>query len=135
MTNVRWTVDTQVDVRQLIPVTRVVDATPVEHTDLDMRTFPHESRFLLLLNAFETNVANTGGTWTVVESLTDGGAYTAVETHGSLAATGAVPGNVQRVVSFRPNPAKPFLKVVFTGADAAAEVDITATLVASTGVL
>jgi hypothetical protein len=135
MVNVRHAVDAEVTVQQLIPSTRVTDATPVTHTDVDVRTFKHETRFLLLLEAFETNVANTGGTWSVTESETDGGAYTAADTHGSLAATGATPGNVQRVVSFRANPAKPFVLVTFTGADANAEVDITATLVALPNVL
>lgn len=130
MTNVRHAVDTQATVTQLINATRVVDATPVLATDIDTRTFETGTRFLLVLNAFETNVANTGGTWSVTESETDGGAYTAADTHGSLAATGATPGNVARVVSFRANPAKPFVLVTFTGADANAEVDITATLVA-----
>lgn len=135
MVNVRHAIDAQVTVQQLIASTRVVDATPVLAADVDVRTFPHETRFLLVLNAFETNVANTGGTWTVTESETDGGAYTAATVHGSLAATGATPGNVQRVVSFRANPAKPFVLVTFTGADANAEVDITATLVAVPSVL
>lgn len=130
MTNVRHAVDALVSVTQLIPATRVVDATPVTHTDVDVRTFETGTRFLLLLEAFETNVANTGGTWAVTESATDGGVYTAADTHGSLAVTGATPGNVQRVVSFRANPSKPFVLVTFTGADAAAEVDVTATLVA-----
>lgn len=130
MTNVRHAVETEVTVVQMIPATRVVDATPVLATDVDVRTFPVGTRFLLVLEAFETNAANTGGTWTVTESETDGGAYTAADTHGSLAATGAVAGNVQRTVSFRGNPLKPFVLVTFTGADAAAEVDVTATLVA-----
>lgn len=130
MTNVRHAVDAEVTAVQLIPATRVVDATPVLATDIDTRTYAPGTRFLLLLEAFETNVANTGGTWTVTESATDGGSYTAADTHGSLAATGPTPGNVQRVVSFRANPSKPFVLVTFTGADANAEVDVTATLVA-----
>lgn len=130
MTNVRHAVDTQVAATQLIASTRVVDATPVTAADIDVRTFETGTRFLLVLNAFETNVANTGGTWSVTESETDGGSYTAADTHGSLAATGATPGNVLRAVSFRPNPAKPFVLVTFTGADANTEVDVTATLVA-----
>jgi hypothetical protein len=135
MVNVRHAVDAEVTVTQLIASTRVLDATPVQATDINTATFPHETRYMLILNAFETNVANTGGTWSVTESETDGGSYTAADVHGSLAATGPVPGNVARVVSFRPNPAKPFVLVTFTGADANAEVDITATLVALPNVL
>jgi hypothetical protein len=126
---VKWTVNDEVTVVSLVDATRVVDATAVTGTDFDVRAYDPGSRFLLVLNAFETNVANTGGTWTVTESETDGGAYTTAQTDGSLAATGATPGTVQRVVSVYPNPAKPFVLVTFTGADANAEVDVAATLV------
>jgi hypothetical protein len=125
---IRWTVNDTVTAVNLVPATRVADATPVTGTDFDVRAYPRGSRFLLVLDAFETNVANTGGTWTVTESETDGGSYTAATTDGSLAATGATPGNVQRVVSVLGNPAKPFVHPVFTGADANAEVDVTAIL-------
>lgn len=126
---VRHTVENEVTVVQLVVASRVTDATAVTGTDFDVRDYDPGSRFLLILEAFETNVANTGGTWTVTESETDGGTYTAATTSGALTATGATAGNVQRVVSVLPNPAKPFVHPVFTGADANTEVDVTATLV------
>lgn len=109
--------------------TRIADATVATGDDFDVRNYPHGSRFLLVLDAFETDASNTGGTWTVVESETDGGSYTACDTSGSLAATGATAGNVQRVVSLVPNPLKPFVHAVFTPAGAGTDVDVTATLV------
>ena len=125
----RTDVDAQVTTVQVMPATRVADATPVLSTDFDVRAYVPGARFLLVLNAFETNVANTGGTWTVTESATDGGTYTTASTTGSLAATPATAGNSVRTVSVKPNPAKPFVLVTYTGADANTEVDITATLV------
>jgi hypothetical protein len=127
---IRHTVENEVTVTTLTPITNVGDATPVESTDFDVRTFEPGTRFLLILDAFETVETNTGGTWKVEESLTDGGSYTTATTSGSLAATGATPGTVRRIVSMLPNPAKPFVMVTFTGTSAAADVDISATLVA-----
>lgn len=112
-----------------VPATRIIDATVATGADIDTRAYDPGSRFLLILDAFETDVTNTGGTWTVTESETDGGTYTAATTSGSLTATGATPGNVQRVVSFLPNPAKPFVHPVFTPADASCDVDVTANFV------
>lgn len=117
----------------VIPATRVADATPVTHTAVDVRTLAHHARLALLLSAFETNAANTGGTWSVEESDAAGGEYTAATTIGSLAATGETAGNVNRVVSIIPNPAKPFVRAKFTGATADAEVDITAQLLVMPG--
>jgi hypothetical protein len=127
---IRHTVENEVTVTTLVPITNVSDATPVESTDFDVRTFDPGTRFLLILDAFETVGTNTGGTWMVEESLTDGGSYTAATTSGSLAATGATEGTVRRTVSMLANPAKPFVMVTFTGASAATDVDISATLVA-----
>lgn len=127
---VRWAVGTEASVSGLIPTTRVTDATPVLSTDFDARTFAPGTRFLLVLSAFETNVANTGGTWTVTESATDGGAYTACTLDTALVATPATAGNNVQKTAVLPNPAKPFILVTYTGADANAEVDITASLIA-----
>jgi hypothetical protein len=124
----RWTINDEVTCVQVMPASRVADATPVLSTDFDVRAYAPGSRFLLVLSSHETNAGNTGGTWTVTESATDGGEYTTATTDGSLAVTGAAT-DVQRVVAVKPNPAKPFVLVTFTGADANAEVDVTATLV------
>lgn len=128
MTSVNWEVQEEITAVQVLPATRVADATPVLSTDFDVRTYPAGSRFLLVLNAFETNAANTGGTWTVTESATDGGSYTTATVGGSLAATPATAGNNVQTVAVYPNSAKPFVLVTFTGATADAEVDISATL-------
>lgn len=122
-------VQQELSVVQVMPATRVNDATPVLSTDFDVRTFPAGSRFMLVLNAYETNANNTGGVWTVKESSTDGGDYTDCALFGSLAPTPATPGNNIQRVALRPNPAKPFVLVTFTGSDTDTEVDIAATLV------
>lgn len=126
---VRTDVNEQVTTVQVMPATRVTDATPVLSTDFDVRAYPHGSRFLLILNAFETNVANTGGVWTVTESATDGGDYTTATIHGTLANTGEAAGNDVQAVAVNPNPDMPFVLVTYTGDTADAEVDISATLV------
>ena len=123
---IQHTINTEVTVVNSVPATRIIDATVATGADIDTRAYAPGSRFLLVMDAFETNIANTGGTWTVVESETDGGTYTAATTTGSLAATGETAGNVQRVVSILPNPAKPFVHPVFTPADAGCDVDVTA---------
>jgi len=129
MTNVDWEVQEAVTVVGLIPATRVADATPVLSTDFDVRSYAPGSRFLIVLSAFETNAGNTGGTWTVTESATDGGSYTTATLSSALTATPASAGNDVQKVAVYPNSAKPFVLVTYTGADANAEVDITATLV------
>lgn len=129
MSAANWKINEEITAVQVMPATRVADATPVLSTDFDVRSYAPGSRFLLVLNAFETNVANTGGTWTVTESATDGGSYTTATTGGTLAATPASAGNSVQKVSVYPNSAKPFVLVTYTGADANAEVDITVTLV------
>lgn len=123
----RQSVHEEITVVGLISASRVTDATPVVSSAIDLRTYPG-SRFLIVVKAFETNVANTGGTWTVTESATSGGSYAAATLGGSLAATPAAAGNDVQAVSLIPNAAKPFVKVTFTGADANAEVDVTAEL-------
>jgi hypothetical protein len=126
--SVNWAVDQKITPVGVLAATRVADATPVLATDFNVRSYDAGSKFLLVLSAFETNTANTGGTWTVTESATDGGSYTAATTHGTLAATPASAGNSVQYVSVLPNDAKPFVLVTYTGADANTEVDITATL-------
>lgn len=125
---VNWSANNEVTVVQVMPAARVTDATPVTSTDFDVRSYAPGSKFLLVLESHETNAGNTGGTWTVTESATDGGSYTTATTDGALTAIGTST-DVQRVVSVYPNPAKPFVLVTFTGADVNAEVDVTATLV------
>lgn len=123
-----WEVQEKITAVSRLDPTAVADATPVACADVDARTYPPGSRFVLVLTAFETNVANTGGTWAVQESATDGGSYTACTIGGTLTATPAAAGTDLQWVSVYPNPAKPFFQAVFTGADANAEVTITVTL-------
>lgn len=113
-------------VAQLINSTRVTDATPVSSTAFNRAALTAGVRVLLVLSAFETNVANTGGVWTVTESATSGGSYTAAALSTALTATPATAGNDIQTTDVMPNSAKPWIKVTYTGADANAEVDITA---------
>lgn len=127
---VNWTVNDNVSVVDLIRHTRVTDATPIVSTvgALDLRTLPHGSRLLFLLSSFETNTANTGGTWAIEDAATSGGTYAAVTTQDgdSLAVAADLTAVQTRKRSILGNPARPFVRVTFTGADANAEVDVTA---------
>lgn len=123
-----WQVQEGATVVSLLAPTAVGDATPVDATDFDVRSYPG-TRFLLALTATETNAANTGGEWAVEESATDGGTYTDATVGGTLAATPASAGTNVQQVSVYPNPSKPFVKVSYTGADADTAVSITAHLV------
>lgn len=129
MGNVNWAVGSQLDPRQVLVATRVASGSAVNSTPFDLRTVEDGSRVALILTAFGTGGGNTGGTWTVNESATSGGSYTAAKLDGSLAATpAAATSDIQRV-SVYPNPAKPFVRVTFTPANASAAVDIATTLV------
>lgn len=123
-----WAVHESLSVVDLLAPTNVTDATPVESTDFDVRSYPGK-RLVLVLVATETNAGNTGGVWTVVESATDGGTYTACTLGGALVATPASAGTNVQKVSVLPNPAKPFVHAVYTGADASAEVVLTVALI------
>ncbi len=127
---VRYEVCDTLTVVDLIRHTRVTDATPIVSTvgGFDCRTQPHGFRALVLLSSFETNTANTGGLWAIEDAATSGGTYAAV-TGGagdSLAIAADLTAIQTRRRSFVPNPARPFVRVTFTGSDANAEVDITA---------
>lgn len=124
-----WAIDKRVAVRGLIAATRVTDATPVVSTALDLSTLGDGVLPMVVLSAFETNVGNTGGTWTITESATSAGSYTACTLSTALVVTPASAGNDVQSTTISPNAAKPFIKVTYTGADANAEVDVTATLV------
>jgi hypothetical protein len=134
MSLVKWQAHDLFTVTNVHSATAVADATPVLSSAIDLRTLDAGARHVLIMNAFETNVANTGGTWSVTESATSAGVYTAATTSGSLAATGETVGNVVRKVSLYPNRAMPFIKVTFTGADANTEVTISALLLSFTAV-
>ncbi len=130
MSTVRHAVENRIESLCLIRPTRVVDATPAVSTvgGLDLTTKDPGSRYLVIMTSFETNVANTGGVWAIEASATSGGAYTALATSGSDSLTVAADLTAVQVRerSFVGDPARPFVRVTFTGADAAAEVDITA---------
>lgn len=123
---VRWAVGQQLTGVSALAATRVTDATPAASTPINLGSYPPGSRLVFVLQAFETNVANTGGTWTITESATSGGSYTAATVDEAPVATPASAGNDVQVVTVLPNAAKPFVKATFTGADANTEVDVSA---------
>ncbi len=127
---VRWTINDRITVVDLIRHTRVADATPIVSTvgALDARSYDPGSRIMILLSSFETNTGNTGGTWAIEDAATSGGSYAAVATQDgdSLSVAADLTTIQTRKRALLPNPDRPFIRVTFTGADANAEVDITA---------
>lgn len=129
MGNVNWATDQQIQAVSVIPATRVVAVTPVLSSVIDPAAYAPNSRLQLVLAATGVGGGSTGGTWSVTESATSGGTYAAAQTvHGSLAATTAGATTTVRSVSVNINPAKPFIKAVFTGTDSATATDIAAVL-------
>jgi len=122
------------DLAPLVTITGILepatlaDATPEVSTPVDLSDLEAGARHVLVLDAFETQATNTGGTWVVEESATSGGVYTTASTVGSLAATGETAGVVRRKVSVLPNPDMPWLRVTFTGAGAETDVIVSAIL-------
>jgi hypothetical protein len=92
----------------------IQDATPVLSAAIDTRTY---ARKRILLVAGYNEVTSTAHTmaFTVTESATSGGEYSASTTSGTLTATSA--DGVQ-FASIKRNAAKPFLKVTATGSNA-----------------
>lgn len=122
-----WAVDEPLQTVSLLAAFDEDGGTSKNATEFDVRTYPAGSRFLLILDITGES-GNTGGTWSVGESATSGGGVTAATTNGSLTATGASTANVRRVVSLKPNAAKPFVTVKFTDADAATDGRLAVTL-------
>lgn len=119
----------QLTVASHLAVSRLTDATVTAGTAFDTSSYAAGARFLLVLTAFQTNVANTGGAWTVTESATSGGSYTTATTGGTLTVPATTPGTTVRTVDVTPNPLKPWVKATFTGTDATTEVDVVAAVV------
>ena len=98
----------------------IQDATPVVSAAVDLREYPR-SRVLIVASVNEvTATAHTVG-FTVTESATEGGSYTAANVSGGNLLTGLT-SDVVRSASLLPNNAKPWVKVTATGSHA--DVDV-----------
>jgi hypothetical protein len=129
MSGINWATDQQIQAVSVVPATRVTAVTPVLSSVIDPSAYAPNSRLQLVLSATGVGGGSTGGTWSITESATSGGTYAAAAgVHGSLAATTAAATTTVRSVSINVNPAKPFVKAVFTGADSSTATDIAATL-------
>ena len=102
----------------------IQDATPVLSSAIDTRSYPR-CRILLLAHSTEaTDTAHTMA-FTVTESATSGGEYTASTTTGTLTAAAVAQ---TRLATIKRNPAKPFIKVTATGSNADVDVIVSAHL-------
>lgn len=96
----------------------IQDETPVLSAAIDTTAYPRKRMLLIAENTEAGATAHTIA-FTVTESATSGGQYTAATTSGTLTAISA--DGVQ-YASIRRNPAKPFIKVTATGSHA--DVDV-----------
>jgi hypothetical protein len=110
---------------QLVPALQTTNVTPVvkpsASTGWDLRTYGR-GRFLIVINALR---AAQGATFTVTESATTNGTYTAATSTGDLSKMTA--SGIQ-MVALKRNPAKPFVRLTITGDNAATDFTWTATL-------
>ena len=102
----------------------IADATPVLSSAIDTSAYPR-ARILAIFTNKEATATTHTITFTVTESATSGGAYTASTTSGTLTALSA--DGVQ-YASIKRNAAKPFIKVTATGSHADVDVICSAIL-------
>lgn len=100
---------------QVLDAQAIQDATPVLSSAVDRRLYPR-MRCLLIATSKEVTPTAFTMAFTVTESATSGGTYTAAETSGTLTASSA--STITRIASIRFNKSKPFIKVTATGSDA-----------------
>lgn len=107
-------------VQALVPQA-LQDATPVLSSAIDTRLYPR-TRIVLVGQTHEVTGTTHTTAFTVTESATSGGSYTASTTSGTLTASAAT--DVIRIATVRRNQAMPFIKVTITGSHA--DVDVLA---------
>ena len=99
------------------------DDTPVLSAAIDTDSYPR-ARILLIANVVETTGTAHTVAFTVTESATSGGIYTASTTSGTLTASAAT--NTTQWASIKRNKAKPFIKVTVTGSHGDVDVVLSA---------
>ena len=109
---------------QMLAPQAIQDATPVLSAAVDRKSYPR-MRCLLIANVKEVTPTAHTIAFTVTESATSGGSYTAATTSGTLDALSA-DGNQYASIKF--NKAKPFVKVTATGSHADVDVIVSAHL-------
>ena len=92
----------------------IQDDTPVLSAAIDTRSYPRK-RILLVASYNEVGATTHTMAFTVTESATSGGEYTAATTSGTLTASSA---DVVQWASIKRNPAMPFIKITATGSHA-----------------
>lgn len=115
-----------ITVTQLVAPVQTTNTTPVVKpsgsTGWDFRTYGR-GRALLIITAAR---AANGITFTVTESATTNGTYTAATIGGSLPKLSA---SGCQVITIQKNPAKPFVRLTATGDNASTDVTWSAVLV------
>jgi hypothetical protein len=96
---------------EAITPTVIQDDTPVLSAAIDVRSYPR-TRILLVAQYNEVGATTHTMAFTVTESATSGGSYTASTTTGTLTASSA---DTVQWAAIKRNPAKPFLKITATG--------------------
>jgi hypothetical protein len=111
--------------------TAYTDATPILSSAIDLSgagAVSHNRRTILVVG--NASCTGHGGAFTVTESATSGGSYSAPAAANIVASAVLVAAGSQ-TIQYRRNPAKPFMKVTFTGDNASAAGNATAIVVFS----
>lgn len=116
--------EAQLDAVMALTPQAIADDTPVLSSAIDTRLYSRK-RAVLLASYNEVGATSHTMAFTVTESATSGGEYTASTTTGTLTATSA---DTQFVASIKVNPDKPFIKVTATGSHADVDGIVSATV-------
>jgi ArsR family metal-binding transcriptional regulator len=100
----------------------LTDATPVLSSAIDTASYPRKRIVLVAKSVERTDTAYTTG-FTVTESATSGGSYTAATTSGTLTAVATAQ---TRTATIKRNAAKPFIKITVTGSHADVDTIVSA---------
>ena len=108
---------------QALDAQAIQDATPVLSSAINTDSYPR-ARIVLVAHSKEVTATAHTMAFTVTESATSGGSYTAAVTSGTLTASSA--DSVTRVASIKRNKAMPFIKITATGSHADVDVLVSA---------
>jgi hypothetical protein len=116
--------ESDIDVIAALTPQAIADDTPVLSSAIDTAAYPRK-RMFLIAQYNEVGATTHTMAFTVTESATSGGSYTASTTNGTLTAQSA---DAIQKAAIKVNPAKPFVKITATGSHADVDGVVCATV-------
>jgi hypothetical protein len=127
---VRWNLTEGVSVVHQFTIAVTLSTTPAESSSFDDASIPEGHRVLIVWRNSGDTAGNTGGTLSVVKSVTTGGTFAGADrsvVQGGNAIGTAVQGGT---AAYLPESDRPFTRLRFVGASALADVTITGLILA-----